>query len=273
MPSYLTLTQSWWPVFPDSNFLFMVFMPHSWSISTEWGFYFLFPLIAIFASRLKTLSWMVVVALCVWLASVIFFLAYRYVVLANFELAQAGLFMKWLTYFSPVGRLCEFIFGCLIGACIRVSNMENFIGPHAQWLAVFSVIGLVLVGCFASREISVIETSTLGYLAPSLLQAPFVALLIAASASCKHLFGGAFVSPLMLLVGECSYSLYLFHPLFTTHFANAVVNLGAHLWFIEPILRAIIMVVCSVMVAYGGYFLIEKPCRARVRKMLAAGAF
>ena len=96
-----------------------------------------------------------------------------------------------------------------------------------------------------------------------------MAILVLVFALNSERMGGLLISKPVLAGGECSYSLYLFHPLFTSHFSNAVADFGK-MWWVEPIFRGSVMVALSLLLAYGGYHIIEVPSRRFFRKYLGA---
>ncbi len=268
-PLYLTLTQSWWGVDKHGVDLFMHFMPHSWSISTEWFFYVAFPVTCLLVGGLQSLKSTTIGTL---LTLLIFFgvmVTFRMAVNEGvFGVENKAAWLKWFTYFSPYSRLCEFILGCFCGSYILHRKGRSIPLWIARVLASFSILALIAVGLFASPFIGAAETSWLGYLSPSLLQAPFVACIVFVAALNGQVFGKILESKSFILGGECSYSLYLFHPLFTVHFANPVGNFGAVWWWLDPLLRFSTMVGLSLLIAYGGYNLIETPTRRYFRKFI-----
>src|SRR5262249_44841510 len=99
-------------------------IPLTWSISTEFFFYIVYPLIAMMLFRTKRFSIVAVVAL-IW--SIVWALVAirvallqtepwavdRYGPIGAVDTGFQDSFYRWLLYFSPYLRIGEFVLGCL----------------------------------------------------------------------------------------------------------------------------------------------------------------
>lgn len=267
---YATLTQSWWGIGSDGADYFMHYFPHSWSISTEWFFYLIFPAICFLTGRQNSPRSLFSMAVGTLLSFLLLFIVFHSAVeYGIFGSTHKAANLKWFTYFSPYSRLCEFILGCYLGKYILHRKGMELSHVVAQKLIWGSLIGIICVGTFATPHIGNLETNWLGYFSPSLLQAPFVATFVLVVAlNGKSFARGIIESRLFTIGGDCSYSIYLLHPLFTIHFANPVGTLGW--WWIEPMLRFSTMVCLSLFAAHGSYHMVEVPTRRFVRRILGA---
>ena len=129
IPAYLTLSQSWgYKVIGDTSLIYAFgsVIPVTWSISTEWFFYVLYPAILLFVGRLKS-PISCFVALLGWSA------AWGAIMLTAYDLSPGWTswasntygyvatsdgndhaFARWALYFSPYARIGEFILGTIV---------------------------------------------------------------------------------------------------------------------------------------------------------------
>ena len=154
LPLYLTLTQSWWGVGSNGQALFMDFIPHSWSISTEWFFYFTFPIVALLLGKISKPRSILLSVFATYLGYfLIFVFAHRLIlsglVIKNNQIA----WLAWFTYASPYSRLLEFIMGCYCGLYI-LHRKGMPLTPWISRLLIFSAISAIFaIGIFASPKI------------------------------------------------------------------------------------------------------------------------
>ncbi|HEX5517925.1 MAG TPA: acyltransferase, partial [Pseudolabrys sp.] len=126
--------------------------PITWSISTEWFFYFAYPLVAWLILRARTprlaaalaLLWSalwiaVTVGLYDWSNAIDGWAVRHYGPIAGAQEHFQTSFVRWLLYFSPYVRLGEFLLGTLVAQLYinlerrLVSDREN-LGWHSRFL-------------------------------------------------------------------------------------------------------------------------------------------
>jgi peptidoglycan/LPS O-acetylase OafA/YrhL len=226
IPFYLTLTQTWFYLPVDGAALVSQFgvMPQvSWSISTEWFFYFAFPLLAagiVFSREKPRRIALAILLLCVAGLTMSFVLNFERSAILDFGRHRYGpisegpldSFYRWLAYFSPYVRIFEFILGCLTSALVSSLNsptkFEQGFGYLLSIGAIVGVIGLQWT-MFADRNTSwLIQGSHMNF-----GFAPFAAILIVCCTRYRNPVVDTLSSRTAVALGESSYSIYLVHLL------------------------------------------------------------
>jgi peptidoglycan/LPS O-acetylase OafA/YrhL len=233
LPYFLLSVQSWFYV-PIGNTTLIYAIGGStsltWSISTEWFFYFLYPLVAwlILRSRAPWLTIVAVLSWCVlWIVistslydrdpAINAWAVERYGPVAQMrqpqdDFAAQESFVFWLSYFSPYLRMGEFILGSLVAQLymqLRIwkpAGLENAIG-----------VGLFLVAAASMFAISYLEygpdvgMNVFRKMYMNFALAPSAALLIFSAARYRNIFSQLLSSRPLLVLGDASYSIYLLH--------------------------------------------------------------
>ena len=182
----LSLTQAW----DVSKAMFWNFP--AWTLSAEAFFYLVFPWACAAVCKLKPAR-IVHVALAVWLLNVGMGVIYLLMKSANRE---AAAFLNSVMGVWPPLRLPEFLLGLLLGRLYLVRPQLRIERRDAV-AALALLLITVVVGLGPSNPFTI-----------SLLEPPF-ALLIYALASGRG-FLGAFLSlPILILLGDASYAIYI----------------------------------------------------------------
>jgi peptidoglycan/LPS O-acetylase OafA/YrhL len=293
---FLTLTQSWLYLVYDGKLIIHQLFPLSWSISTEMFFYLayavlLFAVLAVFRRFRRPML------ICVLYAFVVFTtLLYAYMNLGtilNFAARHVpdyigngpdGVptdhsFVRWLLYFSPYGRVFEFFMGCFVAQAFMewdskpVSAAEHRYGVLAIWaaMACLAVAGLLVLRVF---DLPLLNAYA-GIFANNFLCAPAIAVLLFCTARYDTSFARWMSAPVLVALGETSYSIYLVHE-----WTLRIFVLGpepfTRFWAVVAAFRIVVAIAFTLVVAYGTYRLIEVPGRSRVRgtlRRLIARAF
>jgi len=279
LPYYLTLTQSWFYRVNDTNAMIYHFgsmASLSWSISTEWFFYLIYPIFGIALARLVSLrAHLISAAILTIIGYSIVTVAFRFFgeinqfgishfgMIADVDTHQQDSFFRWLVYFSPYSRLPEFLLGSLTAsAFLRLqdtppSARESKYGFLALALGILGIIILQYImfgmGYLTSYHMS------FGF-------APLVAIVIFCCARYRNVIIDALGSRLMLIGGDCSYSIYLLH----------VVVIGLVLRTASPILTFGMkdafwlgfILVAILLVSIAAYQLWERPARRFFRSVM-----
>jgi peptidoglycan/LPS O-acetylase OafA/YrhL len=280
---YLTLTQTWWYlVYQGKSIIYMLFSV-SWSISTEMYFYLvyavlIFAILALCRLRrailLATLyAGAITASLWFWRYHIntLLMLAQNflpdYIPLENFEHS----FYRWLFYFSPYVRVLEFFLGCFAAQAYiershqLVTRREHRLGSLALWAAsaFLIVAGLLNLAVF---DLPLINMYTQFYVL-NFLCAPALAVIMFCVSRYDTPFARLMSAPMLVALGETSYSIYLVHSWTLRIFEHPPLPftpLSAS-W---AAFRVVCAIALTLLLSYGTYRLIELPSRVYVRGSL-----
>jgi peptidoglycan/LPS O-acetylase OafA/YrhL len=206
----LTLVQSW---IPTSDYFFS-FNPVSWSISTEAGFYVLFPfLIHRFA---QTWHWKLLLALLVCLGMVALSVSLE---TPPFVYPDTGLVMEGLVYVNPLARVFEFVLGMCAALSYRTfgnrarSAVASVVQGIALALLLFNVsLGQALWGPLVHS----IGQPAVYWSVMSASPALPSALLILSLGFDRGILSRILRMRLFVYMGEISFAIYMTHYLVIT---------------------------------------------------------
>jgi peptidoglycan/LPS O-acetylase OafA/YrhL len=283
LPFYATMTQSWVYKPVDGNALIYQFglLPSvSWSISTEWFFYFAFPFICGVIWLLKSTP-QKFVATAILVVAALFGLtlmnlagdkirnlatAYFGPIAAN---PQDG-FFRWLAYFSPYVRVLEFILGCFCAAVYKSlptpSAHEQRIGA---WLTGGTACGIVLLHWYMFG----VDNNTLTHALIQPLHMNFgFAPLMAALILCCVRYQNGFVSLMsgkwIVLGGEISYSMYLLHFVIIDVFRYPAPTITSWNVAVGSYLQLVMVLASIVGLSLISWRFVEMPLRRLFREAL-----
>jgi peptidoglycan/LPS O-acetylase OafA/YrhL len=291
LPYYLTLTQSWFykPIHGTSLIYQYGPIPQlTWSISTEWFFYIVFPLVCFGIAVLPTLRQrLVAVALLVVVvfagllslnAEMTNINAYGIAEFGQFAASLQDTLFRWIAYFSPYVRIFEFILGCLCAAIFL--KLEAPPSPAEQnagrWLAIGAILGL-----FALHFIIFgIHSRNFWYLLLHLLHlnfafAPLLALLIFCCARYDNGVSRFMSLPWIVLCGEASYSLYLGHIIVINAFgyeSPAIPWPHGRVLALAAATRLVVVIFAAIGLSLVTWSTIERPARRWLRRLLSPKA-
>ena len=284
--STVTLTASWWYTTIDKVAPTQMLYGWSWTISTECFFYLMYMLFLYRVGRIRNAALCVtlLIGLCVVSYALLYGVYFTQDIWENYAIALHPEFISrsdnfinsfyfWFIYISPYLHVMEFLGGCLLAQFyLLVRDREQPLGavvPHVlAWGGTCWIAGALI---FISLEDSVpaIVAATpdavrtaLGFFRfvdKNFLLAPGCYMLILACAVGGNSVSSALSAPLSLFLGECSYSLYLAHPLVRSF---AGVNPGQD----HMTLRLCVAVMMAVCVAAGLYAALEVPSRRWIRR-------
>lgn len=238
----LALLQSWVPQAA------LTWNSVCWSLSVETFFYLIFPFVLLRGKKLseKTLF------LCLgafWLLSLCFSFSYIHFHPDGIDKINSGetnLFWKNVLSFNPVIRLPEFLVGVFAGKLFLARSSEKRIGTP---LIITGLLGFSAVVLFAPQIPNPILSA--GILSPA-----FAAIIYGAALQPK--WTSFLALPLLVLLGDASYSLYLLHSLVITRIYN---SLSPWNWS----LRAIGSLTAAIFISIIAYRLVEEPARRLLR--------
>ena len=252
--------------------------PITWSISTEWFFYFAYPLVAWLILRARTPRFAAALALlwcALWIAVTIGLYDWsnaidawavgHYGPIAGMQEHLQTSFVRWLLYFSPYVRLGEFMLGTLVAQLYinleqrSVSDRENLIGTVVFFTAVVSVAVITYLNYGAMSCTNIVCKMNMNF-----ALAPTAALLVFCGARYKNIGSRVLALRPVLLLGGASYSIYLVHDVvlgaavkLTGSAKHSVVYDSAKL----VLLLAVVLAISQALYTYN-----EAPPRKRHRR-------
>lgn len=284
---FLTMTQSWFYIiiFDDNRLLMNNAFGLGWSISTEFFFYLaylglIFLFLQLRTRRATAIAWVVFAAAAFWFfleckihLAGIGALAQQYV--PNYvspEQNQASSFIRWLFYYSPYSRICEFILGCLTAQLYLqtsdrpIADLEQKWAKRALWsaIAVLAAIGFFFI---SKRPLPIVH-DYLKFLHQNFVCAIPIAIVIFCVARYETRFSDFLCNARMVLLGEMSYSIYAVHTwtlrIFLRDPSNLSLSEGA-----DAAARIVLGIALTLVLSTATYRLIEIPGRARLRRFFA----
>lgn len=275
-----TLTATWkYSVYNHrllSNWLFGL----SWSVSTEWFFYVAYALLffrlAAFRSARSAFTAvavfvMLAVAVSVWGAN------HRDIFALRSDSDFDNSFYRWALYFSPYARLPEFILGCLAAQAYLTlktapSTRESRIGMSAM----IASIAFLVWGGWAWLHIGPphpIVTKYMSFMCLNFGFAPALAIVMFCAARYESSVSRFLSCPEIVALGERSYSIYLVQA-WTVNLVSRV-PAQPFLWWTagDALIRVLIGICATFVVADATYRLIEVPARRWIRMRMNVSKF
>ena len=231
--------------FLSSNFFFWLFsgywdesnsnpLLHTWSLSLEWQFYFIFSIFSIFIWILARRK------ISILTYSIIFI-----IFIISFVLAVTFL-DRSMSFFLLHFRIYEFLIGSFIYFIIDKKNL--IIEKNKNTLSVLAIL-LIIYSFFVFDS----NSNVPGYVA--LLPCLSTALLIYISNSIVHKF---LKNKILVYIGLISYSLYLYHwPVLIFYSWLNIVEINFVL--------KLILILFSVAISSINYHFLEKPIRVNLK--------
>ena len=280
LPYFLLSMQSWFYVVIDGNPLLDAIggaSPITWSISTEWLFYFIYLGLAWLVLRLHTprVTLLVILMWCAAWTLIATGLYDRTDQINIWAVAHFGpvadlgerpqdSFVRWLLYFSPYLRLGEFALGSLVAEFYvqmrghKVSEVENVAGVAGFVAAATSVVGVTYLEYSPNIGMTVLREMNMNF-----ALAPSAAVLI----FCAARYHGAVFRVLtcrpVMVLGEASYSIYLVHLVILTAAARLLAPAGHGTLYELVELLLVVLVIFLISVALYAFY--EAPARRLLR--------
>jgi peptidoglycan/LPS O-acetylase OafA/YrhL len=286
LPYYLTMTQSWIYALNDNKSLIYTFgiaVPLTWSISTGWFFYVCYPILLLAVRRLKTATMTVIAAVLFTLgfAALMIFVTYHLADLDAWASRQFGeaatvrvnaqdSFVRWAIYFSPYARIGEFVLGCLAAQLYMVLEPYKISAWEAKMAKVPLPLSIILIFVLTYAMYFPGATNIFARLKDNFGLAPAIAMLLFLSARYRGPITDVLSSPMLVKLGEASYSIYLIHLfIYGAALAQAPTPLGGG--FLEDsflLFRLLCMVALVLLISLGTYTFVEVPARNWLRKVV-----
>jgi len=280
LPYFIFSVQSWFYVVVDGNPLLDAIggaSPITWSISTEWFFYFLYLAFVWLVLKLRTppVTLLVILLWCLVWTTITTGLYDRTDQINAWAVAHFGpvadigerpqdSFVRWLLYFSPYLRLGEFVLGALAAQLyaqirrVRVSTLENSVGAVGFVAAVASAVAVTYAEYSPNVGTTILREMNMNFaLAPS----------AAALIFCAARYRGAVFRPLtcrpVMVLGEASYSIYLVHLVILTVAARLLVPAGHGI--LHDVAELLLTTIIIFLISIALYAFYEAPTRRLLR--------
>jgi peptidoglycan/LPS O-acetylase OafA/YrhL len=247
-----TLLQSWFPPYPLS------FNDPGWSLSVEAVFYLSFPMILLLVKK-SQISWLklLITALLCYLLTIA---VLSNLILSGFNQGYQTASFDLLYYF-PLSHLCSFILGVAGGYFyIKTHNKHNH---ESNWQWLYLALAFFLSYFFLQHTMLVYKLAGFAlYDVPSFYALFFILLILAIAFSRNGLT--KFLSlPVLVLLGESSYALYILqkpvHIMYKLYIADLVsLNKEYHFYLYLTLLIGLSLL---------SLYLIEKPAKILIFKL------
>jgi peptidoglycan/LPS O-acetylase OafA/YrhL len=281
---FLTLTQSWvYIVLYGDRLVLDGTFGLSWSLSTEFFFYLTYIVLVLHVARMRNIAGLLVTAgamSVLVLATFAFAAGHRDAINAfgvrymngNVSGTDHSVFW-WLFYYSPYGRVFEFILGCLTAQIFAIFSQHPVSAREERWGRVIVYAALIFLVAFALVYL-LRPFGPKAAIYAELLKLNFgCAVAIAALIFCVSRYRSSTVAlmlstPLMVLLGDLSFSIYAVHTWTLRIFERPSMDFGYGLE-LEAAFRVVMAVALTLILSSATYRLIEVPARARLRKVVA----
>jgi len=254
------LVQAWIPL---SEFFFS-YNAVSWSVSTELGFYVLFPLL------IWGLRWNWQLKLAGAAALVVGAISLCHLLkLPNYDGVYKGVTNFGILYFNPLVRLFEFMLGMCCSLLWTHLNRRFVYNAVAWTVAELAAVAAILWYLFYGRGV-ILNFAMNDSGAPVSIEylmhtdfAPLYAVLIFVLARGEGLLGRILAAKPFVFLGEISYSVYMVHQILINSYAN---HLPLFAWVPTP-LKFPLFVIVMLLLCSAIFLGIESPARTFVASL------
>jgi peptidoglycan/LPS O-acetylase OafA/YrhL len=283
MTHYLTLTQSWVFIvlFGDRLLLDGPF-GLSWSLSAEFFFYVTYIVLVLYIARMRSIAGLLVTAgaMSVLIVTAFTYAAEHHKAISAFAVQNMNQIdggehsvYRWLFYYSPYGRVFEFILGCLTAQIYAVLADRPVSRREERWGLILLSASLVFLFSFAYVFLFRPFGANVAIYVLLLKQNFGCAVGLAVLIFCVSRYRSSTVAmmlstPLMVQLGDLSFSIYAVHTWTLRIFERPSMDFryGVEL---EAAFRIVLAVALTLILSTATFRLIEVPARAWVRKVVA----
>ena len=251
LPLHLSMLQAWIPGYP------MTLNNPGWSLSVEAFFYLCFPFLLALIYR-TGLKYLAVLCIVLWLIT-------QYILLTGINSSEytGKSLLHDFVYYHPLMHINAFIAGLLCGVVYK-NNAESLKSPNPVWLfsSLILIVLLLELRPYFESILGFKLAYTNGLIAPAFLL--FIWLL----ASTKGRIQVALSHPVLILLGEASFSLYILQkPVFGLY--NRILEPRLKFGDLADFYTALILL---IILSIASYKLFETPARALINRVLASKA-
>ncbi|MCE7987599.1 MAG: acyltransferase [Caldilinea sp. CFX5] len=244
----LTLVQAWAPLYGCG-----INCP-GWSISAEAFFYLLFPLVGVYLAKLRTRS-LLLMTLLLWVVAIAVNTPLWLTYAAMTDGAMKRMVGDFIA-FNPLLNLSAFIVGIATGIIFlrqNYMNPDNALSHRVTGVEIGSLLLALSVIAYSGIPHALLRTG---------IASPLFAAVIYALALGKGGIAKLLAHPLLLILGEASYAIYILQvPIsYWTRQLIAVTPLQDFSAIAYPALYLPIIIGFSI----GSFFWLEKPLRRKI---------
>jgi peptidoglycan/LPS O-acetylase OafA/YrhL len=254
--------QSWTPGVPYT----LVWNTPSWSVSAEMFFYLTFPFICYFLARkVRSMNFLLGLSAALLVGSSLIYIVVIHLIYVVFDMG--GDVRYSIQFYTPLLRLPEFIIGCIAGQIFtrmqdpRMNTKGALFETESRRNIIVIVCVLLCIGriCMPaydgpSRGLWLADNA----IKFSFFMIPFAAIILAVANG--KTFLSKFLSwPLLVLLGEASYALYITHWV-----GQSLMQLGYMGAYKTP-LMSVAFIILSVVLSVFLYKYFETPMRLKLR--------
>jgi peptidoglycan/LPS O-acetylase OafA/YrhL len=280
--SYLSLTQTWWYWHRAGEYIVLQPFGVSWSLSTEWFFYFAYAAGLYRVARIASVRMMIVVlglaCIAAFALNFIFYDNADAIEAAGIRLIPdaiprsksfANSLFAWLMLTSPYFRIWEFISGvltCQLYLLLRNRPSAAAIGGRFFWAGfAWIAAGLIVLGDLEGSHSALLPLAPKTFAFVAFLHSTFLLvpgmILMLLGLACGRCAAARFISLAPLVFGgEISYGIYLGHIPFVASFAALPPD------FPSKALGLAIELLAACIIAAGLYTIIEMPAKRFLRR-------
>jgi peptidoglycan/LPS O-acetylase OafA/YrhL len=282
LPYFLLSVQSWFymPI-GDSSLIYAIGPPASltWSISTEWFFYLVYPcgawiIVALRTPRSVALIAAAWCALWIVIATGLYdqssqidaWAVSHFGPVASMQEHPNDCFVRWLLYFSPYLRIGEFALGTLVAQFyVQLQARKVTVAENAFGNAVFAMVALSVLVISYFEYGPAIGVDVFKKMAMNFALAPSAALLTFCAARYRSQVLRVLNARAAIALGNASYSIYLVH-LGVLLFVAWLAGSAAHNLAVDSIRLTVVMaaIIALSMLVYRFY---EAPAREWLRRL------
>jgi peptidoglycan/LPS O-acetylase OafA/YrhL len=283
MGHFLTLTQSWvYIVLFGDRLLIDGPFGLSWSLSTEFFFYVTYIVLVLYIARMRSIAGLLATAAAMSvliLTAVAYAAGHRNAINAfavqNMNQIDGGehSVYRWLFYYSPYGRMFEFILGCLTAQIYAVLADRPVSPREERWGLILLGASLVFLFGFAGVFLFRPFGANVAVYVSLLKQNFGCAVGLAGLIFCVSRYRSSTVAtmlstPLMVQLGDLSFSIYAVHTWTLRVFERPSMDFHYGLE-LEAAFRIVVAIALTLILSTATFRLIEVPARAWVRKVVA----
>jgi len=244
LPLHLTMLQAWLPGYP------MTLNNPGWSLSVEAFFYLCFPFLLVLIYR-TGIKYLALVALVCWLIT-------QYIILTNINSAEYTVngSLHDFVYYNPLMHINAFLMGLVCGVLFKQNADQATTKPIWLLASLLAIILLLEARPWIESAIGFKIAYTNGLIAPAFLI--FIWLLASSKGKVQQWLS----HPLLILLGEASFSLYILQkPVFGIY--NKILEKRLNLGEVADFYISLILL---IIVSIASYKLFETPIRSYINR-------